>query len=381
MQYMNIIVDERLERLRERVRRFCDREVRHLAKEFDEGMAIPDELWEKMGREGFFGLTIGEDYGGNNMGNLALAIATEEASKAAGVLYTVITGQNGAYYDPILFYGTEEQKAKYVPGCVKGTMKGAFCLTEPGAGSDAGGMQTTAVLEDDHYVINGEKIFITNGEAADFFVTFCRSEQGPLCLVVDRGTPGLTVGPSERKMGLHGIGLNSVAYMDCVVPKKNLVGEAGKGFDAAKASLNKTRMGVAAGAVGMAQEALDVAVSYAQTHMLMDRPIAQHQGIQFLLAECQAKLDAARLLIYRCAYAMDTGHQEAYMASEAKYIGTEFANDVVNKCIRVLGDDGYTDRYPVERILRDLKVFEIFDGTTEIHKILLSKWMGVRAKA
>ncbi len=179
-------------------------------------------------------------------------------------------------------------------------------------------------------------------------------------------------------MGLHGMGLNSVAFSDVSVPCKNLVGEAGRGFDAAKASLNKTRMGVAAGALGMAQEAVDQTVAYAKTHYLNGTRLAEHQGVQFLLAECKAKLDAARLLVYRCAYALDTGNQETYMSSEAKYIGTEFANDIVGKCLQILGEAGSTDAYDVERIFRDLKVFEIFDGTTEIHKILISKWMGVR---
>ena len=378
MEFIDIAFTEELQALQKDVRAFCDREVRPIARQLDEGMAVPEELWRKMGARGYFGLMAGPEYGGSNAGHLALAVATEEASRASGVMYTVITGQNGAYYDPILFYGTQRQKERYIPGCVRGTLKGAFCLTEPGAGSDAGGMLTTARLEGDHYIINGEKIFITNGENADFFVVFCRSQEGPVCLIVDRDTPGVSVSPSEKKMGLHGIGLNSIAFMDVEVPRENLVGQTVDGFEAAKASLIKTRMGVAAGALGMAQEAISQAVAYAKSHTLDGTSLARHQGVQFLLAECQAKLDAARLLVYRCAHALDCGRAETYMASEAKYIGTEFANDIAGKCLEIMGEAGCTDAYAVERIFRDLKVFEIFDGTTEIHKILISKWMGVR---
>lgn len=378
MDFVDIVFPQELQALQQEVRHFCDEAVRPLARQLDAGMPVPEELWLEMGRRGWFGLMAPPEYGGSGAGHLALAAVTEEASRASGVLYTVVTGQNGAYYDPILFYGTPEQKQRYIPGCVSGHLKGAFCLTEPGAGSDAGAMLTTAELVGGNYIINGEKIFITNGEGADFFVVFCRSQDGPVCLVVDRDTPGVSVSPSEKKMGLHGIGLNSIAFMDVAVPRENLVGTVGGGFEAAKASLIKTRMGVAAGALGMAQEAVDRTVDYVKSHSSGGTRLSQHQGVQFQLAECRAKLDAARLLVYRCAYALDCGKAESYMASEAKYIGTEFANDVVGKCLQLMGPDGGAEAFEVERIFRDLKVFEIFDGTTEIHKRLISGWMGVR---
>lgn len=377
--YVGFELDQDLQELRKLVRAFTDREIRPLAEAMDqEGLYIPEELWRKMGNLGLFGFTVGEEYGGNNMGYLALAIAIEEVSKGAGVMYSPVAGQNGAFNAPIIHLGTPEQKQKYIPGVVAGTMKGAFGLTEPNVGSDAGGMQTAAELQGDHYVINGQKTFITNADKADFIVTFCRSAEGPVCLLVDKDAQGLSVGPTEKKMGLHGIGLNTVFYNNCIVPKENLLGKVGKGFDAAKASLAEARMGVAAGALGLAQEAIDQAVAYSKQRIQFGKPIAQFQNTQFVLADCQTKLDAARLLVYRSAAAMDAGKHELYMASMAKYYAAKVANEVAHDCLQVFGGYGYCAGYAVERIYRDLRVFEIFDGTDSVHKMIISKWMGVR---
>lgn len=379
MGFNGFELDDDLKAVQELTRRFTDREIRPLAERMDrEGMYIPDDLWKKMGDMGLFGFTVGEEYGGNNLGYLAMAVAVEEVSKGAGVMYSPVAGQNGAYCAPVMRIGTPQQKEKYVPGIVKGTMLGAFGLTEPNVGSDAAGMQTMAVLEGDHFVVNGQKTFITNADKADFIITFAKTEDGPVCLIVDKGSEGLSVGPSEDKMGIHGVGLNNVFYTDCIVPRENLLGEIGKGFEAAKASLGEARLGVAAGALGLAQEAIDLAAAYSKQRVQFGKPIAGFQNTQFVLAECQTKLDAARLLTYRCAAALDAGKHEMYMASMAKYYAAEVANDIARKCLQVFGGYGYCAGYGVERIYRDLKIFEIFDGTTEVHKMIISKWMGVR---
>ena len=379
MGFNGFELDEDLQAVKALIREFTDREIRPLAEKFDqENMYIPEELWREMGRMGLFGFTTPEEYGGNNLGYLAMTVAIEEVSKGAGVMYSPVAGQNGAFNGAIIDSGTPEQKAKYLPGTVEGRLKGAFGLTEPNVGSDARGMQTTARLEGDFWVINGQKTFITNADRADYIVTFAKAEEGIVCLIVDRDSEGLSVGPTEKKMGLHGVGLNNVFYSDCIVPVENQIGKVGEGFNSAKDSLMGARLGVAAGAIGLAQEAIDAAVEYAKQRVQFGRPLSRFQNTQFVLAECQTKLDAARLLAYKCAAALDAGKHEAYMASMAKYYATETANWVADRCLQIFGGYGYCAGYSIERIYRDLRVFSIFDGTSEVHKMIISKKMGVR---
>lgn len=379
MGFNGFDLDEDLKAVRNLIRDFTDREIRPLAEQFDqENLYIPEELWRKMGRLGLFGFTIPEEFGGNHLGYLALAVAIEEVSKGAGVMYSPVAGQNGAFNGAIIDSGTPEQKQKYLPGTAEGRLKGAFALTEPNVGSDARGMQTVAALEGECWIINGQKTFITNADRADYIITFAKTEEGTVCLIVDKDAKGLSIGATERKMGIHGVGLNNVFYTDCRVPVENQIGKVGEGFLNAKDSLMGARLGVAAGALGLAQEAIDVAVEYAKQRVQFGRPISQFQNTQFVLAECQTKLDAARLLTYRCAAALDAGKHETYMASMAKYYATETANQVADKCLQVFGGYGYCAGYPIERIYRDLRIFTIFDGTSEVHKMIISKKMGVR---
>lgn len=379
MGFNGFELDDDLKAVKNLIRDFTDREIRPLAEQFDqENLYIPEELWRKMGNLGLFGFTTPEEYGGNHLGYLALTVAIEEVSKGAGVMYSPVAGQNGAFNGAIIDSGTPEQKQKYLPGTVEGKLKGAFALTEPNVGSDARGMQTLAEQKDGYWIVNGQKTFITNADRADYIITFAKTEEGIVSLIVDKDAEGLSIGATEKKMGIHGVGLNNVFYTNCKVPVENQIGKAGEGFKSAKESLMGARLGVAAGALGLAQEAINVAVEYAKQRVQFGRPISQFQNTQFVLAECQTKLDAARLLAYRCAAALDAGKHETYMASMAKYYATEIANQVADKCLQVFGGYGYCAGYSIERIYRDLRIFTIFDGTSEVHKMIISKKMGVR---
>ena len=379
MGFNGFELDDDLKAVKNLIKDFTDREIRPLAEKFDQdNLYIPEELWRKMGKLGLFGFTTPKEYGGNHLGYLAMTVAIEEVAKGAGVMYSPVAGQNGAFNGAIIDSGTPKQKEKYLPGTVEGRLKGAFALTEPNVGSDARGMQTTAVLEGDHWIINGQKTFITNADKADYIITFAKTEEGTVCLIVDKDAEGLSVSDTEKKMGIHGVGLNNVFYTNCKVPVENQIGKVGDGFKNAKDSLMGARLGVAAGALGLAQEAIDVAVEYAKQRVQFGQPIAKFQNTQFVLAECQTKLDAARLLAYRCATALDEGKHETYMASMAKYYATETANWIADKCLQVFGGYGYCAGYPIERIYRDLRIFTIFDGTSEVHKMIISKKMGVR---
>ena len=378
MSYMNFELSEELKDLRSVVREFTDQEVRPLANKIDQENYFAEELWDQMAEMGLFGLTCSEEYGGSNLGYLALAITIEEMSKGAGVMEMPISGQNGSFTAPIIHYGTPEQKKKYITGVVNGKLKGAFALSEPDTGSDARDLKTTAVLDGEEYIINGQKTFVTNGDHADFVVTFCKTETGVIALLVDSGTAGMTVAPTEHKMGLHGIGLNTIYYDNVRVPKTALLGGENDGFKVATASLAEARMCVAAASVGQAQEAIDLAVKYSKERVQFNKRLSEFQNTQFVLAECQTKVEAARFLTYRSAVMMDEGKHEQYMSSMAKYYASEVCNDVVRKCLQVFGGYGYCVGYDIERIYRDVKVWEILDGATEIHKHIISKWMNVR---
>lgn len=378
MSFIDFALDENLQDLRDMVRDFTDKEVRPLAEKMDQENYFPAEIWKKMADMGLFGLTVGEEYGGNGLGYLALAVTVEEMTKGAGIMFCMLSGQNGAFSAPIIHLGTPEQKEHYMPSVVSGDMLGAFALTEPATGSDARNIKTTAVLTDGNYIINGSKVFISNADHADFIITFAKSADGPVALIHGKDLPGLTVGPSERKMGLHGIGLNPIYYDNVVVPQSSLLGKPGDGFKVATASLAEARMAVGAASVGMAQEAIDLAVEYSKQRIQFGKRISEFQNTQFVLAECQTKVEAARFLVYRSAVALDQGNHEQYMSSMAKYYASEICNDVARKCLQVFGGSGFCSDYAIERIYRDVKVWEILDGTTEIHKHIISKWMDVR---
>ena len=379
---MNFELNEAQLALREMYRDFTDREIRPRAKKMDETGELDEELWSKMAELGSFGIVTPEEYGGCGMTFTDLVLVKEEVVKGSGTMYHWIGTSNGPNTYDVLKYGTTEQKRRYVPSIASGAARGAFAMTEPGAGSDASGLKTRAVLTGDHFVINGTKTFCSMASKADRIITIARTsvggeDAGMSAIMVPTDAAGLSIS-EEHKMGMRGTPLNEVAYQDVTVPAENLLGSIGQGMEIAMDELNETRTSCGAMAVGLAQEAIDLAVDYARTRMQFGRRISQFQNTQFVLAECQTKVNAARLLVYQAAAAIDKGVSDRSMPSMAKYYSGEVCNDVVRKCLQVFGGYGYCKDYPIERIYRDAKVIELFDGTTEIHKIILSKAMGVR---
>lgn len=364
-------------------REFTDKEVRPVAAEMDATGEFNEELWKKMADMGLFGILAPEEYGGSGLDHMAFCIAMEELSRGCGNMYNWMVTSNGPNTGALLLYGTEEQKRKYIPPTAAGTHRAAYAITEPNNGSDANGMKTTAVLNGDHFVVNGTKTFITMATLADRVLTTCKcvvdgKDAGYVTLIVDKGSPGLVIGKDEHKMGLRGTSLCTVFYEDCIVPKENVLGEIGKGMEVATACLSEVRISCGAFSVGLAQEAIDLAVKYAKERVQFGKRISQFQNTQFVMAECQTKVNAARLLTWQAASELDRGNGEKYLGSMAKYYAGEICNDVVRKCLQVFGGYGYISEYPIERIYRDAKIAEIFDGTAEIHKLIISKWMGVR---
>lgn len=379
---MNFDLDETLVELQELCRDFAQKEIAPCVAEWDSNdeARASKELFKKMGDVGFLGICIPEEYGGVNLGYKAIAVAIEESCRAskAGITMNLFSGANGSFTEPILDFGTEEQKQKYIPGIVAGEIQGAMAITEPSGSSALKNMGTRAVLDGDNYIVNGQKVFITRADTADFIITIANTDEGEIALLIDAGTPGMTVGKSEVKMGLHGLGLNPVYYDDCVVPKSQLLGKVGDGLKIASDSLYEARLFVGAASVGMAQAAIDLAVEYAKGRKLNGKALSSFQNTQFVLADAQTKVEAARFLVWRCADAMDKGTHVYYMASMAKYFASEVCGEVVDKCLQVFGGYGYCHDYDIERIYRDVRVLRILDGATEIHKRLISKWMGVR---
>ncbi len=363
---------------------FIEKRVKPLVPEWDsnEDARVPKDIFQEMGEMGLLGLTTPEEFGGVDLGYKAICVAIEESCRTAraGVACNLYSGANGSYSAPIMHYGTKEQQEKYMPGVVSGELQGAMAITEPSGSSALQNMNTRAVLDEsgENYIVNGQKIFITRADTADFIITIAKSPEGTIALIIDADTPGMTVGKSEVKMGLHGLGLNPVFYDNCIVPKENLLGKVGEGLDVAKDSLYDARLYVAAASVGCAQAAIELAIEYSKERMLNGKRLSSFQNTQFVLAEAQTKVDAARLLTMRCADMMDKKKHETYMSSMAKYYASEICGEVVDKCLQVFGGYGYCHDYDIERIYRDVRVYRILDGASEVHKRLISKWMEVR---
>ena len=364
------------------IRDFAVNEVKPLAHEVDEQERFPYETVEKMAKLGLMGIIVPKEYGGMGGDYKMYIKAVEELSKVCATTGVILSAHTSLCIAPIMEYGNEEQKKKYLPKLASGEWLGAFGLTEPGAGSDAGSLMTKAVLEGDHFVINGSKTFITWASRASRILTIARmiengEDKGYVAIIVPTKTPGLTT-TEEHKMGLRGTPLNEVSYQDVVVPAENLLGKVGQGLEVALVGLNEVRTGCAAFAVGLAQEAIDLAVKYSKERMQFGKRISQFQNTQFVLAECQTRVQAARLLVYQAASGLDAGNEDFTAPAMAKYYASEVCNDVARKCLQVFGGYGYMKDYPIERIYRDAKIAEIFDGTSEVQKMLISKAMGVR---
>ena len=374
---MNLRFTEEQDMMRKMVRDFAQSEIAPFVEKMEEG-EFPKEILKKMGELGLMGIPVPEQYGGSEMDFVSYIIAIHEISKVSATVGVILSVHTSVGTNPILYFGTEEQKQKYVPKLAAGEYLGAFCLTEPSAGSDAGSLKARAVKKDDHYVLNGSKVFITNGGEADVYIVFASTNpelgiKGVSAFIVEKDTPGFIVGKDEHKMGLYGSRTVQLTFEDMKVPAENLLGQEGEGFKIAMSNLDSGRIGIAAQALGIAEAALVAATDYAKERQQFGKPIAAQQGIGFKLADMATSVEAAKLLIYRAAQLRNEGQKCGLEASMAKLFASRTAVEVSTEAIQVFGGYGYTKDYPVERYFRDAKVTEIYEGTSEIQKIVISK--------
>lgn len=370
--------------LREMYRKFAETEVKPLAEEIDEEERFPIETVEKLGRYGMLGIPFPKEYGGAGGDNLAYAMCVEEMAKVCTTTSTIISAHTSLCCSPIYEFGTEEQKRKYLPDLLSGRKIGAFGLTEPGAGTDASGQQTKAVLEGDHYVLNGTKIFITNAGYASVYIIFAMTNKelgnkGISAFIVEDGFKGFSIGKKEKKMGIRGSATCELIMEDCIVPKENLLGQEGKGFTIAMKTLDGGRIGIGAQALGIGEGAIEETVKYVKERKQFGKRISQQQNTQFQLADMQTRADAAQLLVYRAAVGKDKKSPEiSKLAAMAKLFASEMASDVTRRAVQLFGGYGYTREYPVERMMRDAKITEIYEGTSEVQRMVIAGAMGVK---
>ena len=370
--------------IREMVREFAQKEVKPLAAEVDEEERFPSENIPKMAEMGLFGIPYSDEYEGAGLDNVAYAITVEELSKVCGTTGVIVSAHTSLCRDPILTYGTEEQKQKYLVPLAKGEKLGAFGLTEPMAGTDAQGVQTRAVLSEDgkEWTLNGSKCFITNGKEADIYIIFAytdvvedkkgRKQKKFSAFIVEKGTPGFTFGTKENKMGIRGSSTYELIFQDCKVPAENLLGARGKGFPIAMHTLDGGRIGIAAQALGIAEGALERAIEYTKERKQFGRTIAQQQNTQFQLANMATQCEAAKLLVYAAAEAKRTKDRYSVEAAKAKLFAAETAMEVTTKAVQLFGGYGYIREYEVERMMRDAKITEIYEGTSEVQRMVIS---------
>ena len=369
--------------LQQTFREFAENEVKPLAKELDETERFPTETVQKMAEMGMMGLPIPEELGGSGVDQLGYVLAVEELSKVCATTGIILSAHTSLCCWPIMTFGTEEQKEKYLKPLASGQKLGAFALTEPSAGTDASMQKSTAVLDGDHYILNGNKVFITNAGAADVFIVFAMTDKeqgtrGITAFILERDMPGFTMGKPENKMGLRASSTCELVFDNVRVPVENRLGAEGKGFKIAMATLDGGRIGVGAQAVGIAQGAIDEAVKFTKERIQFGRRISQFQNTQFTLADMQTRTDAARMLVWRAAAAEQEGQPYTHLAAMAKLFASETASYVTNRAVQLCGGYGYTKDYPVERMMRDAKVTEIYEGTSEVPRMVISGWMGVK---
>ena len=360
---------------------FAENEVKPLAQEVDETEHFPEETVKKMQKLGFMGIPVPKEYGGQGCDPLTYAMCVEELSKVCGTTGVIVSAHTSLCCDPIQTFGTEEQKQKYLVPLAKGEKLGAFGLTEPGAGTDAQGQQTKAVLDGDEWVLNGSKVFITNGKEADIYVIIAvtgvvevkgRKKKEISAFIVEKGTPGFTFGTKEKKMGIRGSATYELIFTDCRIPKENLLGQKGKGFHIAMHTLDGGRIGIAAQALGIAEGALDAAVEYVKTREQFGKPLYRNQYLAFKMAELEMEIEAAKLMLYKAATDKQEGRPYSLPAAKAKYLCTEAAMHVTTEAVQMLGGNGYMKEYHVERMMRDAKITQIYEGTNEIQKLIVS---------
>lgn len=364
--------------IRDMVREFAETEVAPTAKIRDEEERFDRALmFGRLGELGLTGIVFPEEYGGAGADYISYAIAVEELSRVCASTGVTLSAHLSLGANPIYLFGSEEQKQQFLVPLAKGEKMGAFGLTEPSAGSDAGGTKTTAVREGDSWILNGTKIFITNGGEAETYVVFARTDKeakkhyGISAFIVEKNTPGFSFGKKEQKLGIRSSPTLELIFDNCRIPAGNLLGEEGQGFKIAMKTLDGGRIGIASQALGIAQGALDAAVNYAKERKQFDSPIGKFQGVQFQLADMATQTEAARLLVYNAAYKASNGLSYSQASAMAKLMASETAMKVTTQAVQILGGYGYTRDFPVERMMRDAKITEIYEGTSEIQRLVI----------
>ena len=379
---MDFALDKKHEMARTLFKEFAENEVKPFAQEVDETEVFPKATVEKMAKYGFLGIPVPKEYGGQGCDPLTYVMCVEELAKVCATTAVIVSAHTSLCIDPIMTYGTEEQKKKYVTPLAKGEKLGAFGLTEPGAGTDAQGCQTKAVLDGDEWVLNGSKCFITNGEVADVYIIIAitsvtedkrgRKKKNFSAFIVEKGAPGFSFGTKEKKMGIRGSSTYELIFEDCRIPKENLLGQQGKGFGIAMHTLDGGRIGIAAQALGLAEGALQATIDYVKERKQFGRTIAQFQNTQFQLADMATKVEAAKMMVYKAAMAKATQKVYSVEAAMAKLYAAEVAMEVTTKAVQLHGGYGYIREYDVERMMRDAKITEIYEGTSEVQRMVIS---------
>ncbi|WP_289128003.1 acyl-CoA dehydrogenase [uncultured Clostridium sp.] len=374
---MNFGLTREQELVRQMVREFAVNEVKPIAAEIDETERFPMENVKKMAELGMMGIPFPKELGGAGGDVLSYIITVEELSKVCGTTGVIVSAHTSLCASLLYENGTPSQKEKYLTPLAKGEKIGAFGLTEPGAGTDAAGQQTTAVLDGDNYILNGSKIFITNGGVADTFIVFAMTDKsqgtrGISAFIVEKDFPGFSIGKKEDKLGIRASSTTELIFENCVVPKENLIGKEGKGFGIAMKTLDGGRIGIAAQALGIAEGAYEEAVKYMKERKQFGRPLSAFQGLQWMIAEMETKIEAAKLLVYKAAWLKQNKIPYSVDAAKAKLFAAEVAMDVTTKAVQIHGGYGYTKEYPVERMMRDAKITEIYEGTSEVQKMVIA---------
>ncbi|TCL35447.1 alkylation response protein AidB-like acyl-CoA dehydrogenase [Anaerospora hongkongensis] len=373
---MALLTDDQQD-LQKMVQEFVKKEIAPKAAHYDHTEEFPWDSIQKMAALGLLGIPIPEAYEGTELDTVSYMLTIEEISKACAATGAILAVHTSAGTMPILLFGTEAQKKKYIPPLATGEKVGAFALTEPGAGSDASRVTTTAVLDGDDYVLNGTKCFITNGGAAETYVVFASTDRtkgvkGITGFIVEKGTPGFVIGKKEEKMGIRASSTTELIFENCRIPKENLLGKIGEGFKIAMVVLDGARIGIGAQAVGIAQGAYEEALQYAKVREQFGKPIAAQQAVSFMLADMSIEIEAARQLVYHAAALKDAGRPYGKEAAMAKTFASDVAVKVALDAVQIMGGYGYSREYPVERMLRDAKITQIYEGTNQIQRVVIA---------
>ena len=382
---MDFHLSKEHEMIRKMYREFAENEVKPLAEEIDETERFPMETIEKAAKLGMLGIYFPKKYGGAGGDVLSYAMCVEEMSKVCGTTGVIISAHTSLCCAPIFENGTEEQKMKYLPDLLSGRKLGAFGLTEPNAGTDASGQQTTAVLDEsgENYILNGSKCFITNGNVAETFVVFAMTNpklgnKGISAFIVEKAFPGFSTGKHEKKMGIRGSSTCDLIFEDCIVPKENMLGKEGKGFKIAMKTLDGGRIGIASQALGLGEGAVEEAIKYTKERVQFKKRLSQFQNTQFQLADMHTRMQAAQFLVYSAAMKKELHEPYSMDAAMAKLFAAEAASDVTRRAVQLFGGYGYTREYPVERMMRDAKITEIYEGTSEVQRMVIANHLGVK---